>query len=353
MQDQDPKELLVQYGHILAFVVCIAFNGFWYMGAGDARADALITKVERSQKKIAKMKRASKTPPDENMDYSKTVEANWNNTTALSPSPGFKSIYPSANITFEREVPPEDQWISKPTGLQVSVGKEKLSLQWRAPFPLRDKTGKQRQMTKVAGYELVKLWRNPKGKSKRKRYTFGSGTTSFVDEKVETKTLYSYKVRAYSFNTAAKGGGEGEVKGKKAVLSDFSGTKKGKIKSLYEIELLGVAGESAFIKLRRYYKGQNRETTCTIKKGADIEAKNVKVSGLDKRMDFVPGWKLLHLTTRAERTRKITKKVFVRINPDTGKGEYKDVTTEQKYETAAIIFKDEKNKQVKRFKTKK
>lgn len=351
MKDMDPKELLVQYGHILAFAICIAFNGFWYMKSGDTQAERLIQKVDSTQRKLQKRLREKPKNDEKIVDYSKDVVANWSISKEVSDAPGYDSIYPSANITFEHEVPPEDQWINLPAGISVDIGKEKITVNWKRPSPLR-KDGKTQQMTKIEGYQLIKSWKDRDGKQRNKEYLFDYGRTTLVDKRVETKTLYTYKVRAYSYNTEAKGGKEGKIKDKKAILSEFTKTVQGKIKSLYEIELLGVAGDSAFIKLRRYYRGSNRETTCNIKKGQEIKALNVKVDGLKKRINFSPGWKLVNLTTRAERKKMVKQQVFSHMDPVTKRAVYKTVETPRVYYAPAIIYIDEKGQQVKAYQIK-
>ncbi|BBM83678.1 fibronectin type III domain-containing protein [Candidatus Uabimicrobium amorphum] len=351
MKDMDPKELLVQYGHILAFVVCIAFNGFWFMKSGDEMAERLITKVDSTQRKLKRKLKEKPKDVKAVADYSKSVVANWSISKEVSQSPGYQSIYPSANITFEHEVPPEDQWINKPSGISIKIGKEKITVNWKRPTTLR-KNGKVQQMTKIEGYQLIKNWKDRDGKDRTKEFLFRYGKTSLVDKKVETKTLYTYKVRAYSYNAEAKGGKEGKIKDKKAILSDFTKTVQGKIKSLYEIELLGVAGDSAFVKLRRYYRGSNRETTCNIKKGQEIQALNVKVKGLKKRINFTPGWKLINLTTRAQRKKMVKEKVFSHMDKVTKRAVYKTVEKPRLYETPAIIYIDEKKQQVKAYQKK-
>ncbi|WP_372369835.1 hypothetical protein [Candidatus Uabimicrobium sp. HlEnr_7] len=98
-------------------------------------------------------------------------------------------------------------------------------------------------------------------------------------------------------------------------------------KSLYKIELLGVANKTAFIKLYKYHNDKYYAQVCAIKTGKEIKAKTIVKPKMKTLITFSPGWKLLEVKMVIKKIKKTQGKTIMKSLP-------------------AIIYEDEKQKRI-------
>lgn len=312
-------------------------------------------KTQKMQQQIAKSLKGLQSAMDNNepkqepiYDYTTKIKTTWASVPAAKKGPDQEYLYEKSKITYKAAVPPTHQWINSPKEMRINVDREKISVSWDIPDAPVGQDGKAKEMTEIAGYHLAKSWVSDDGKKMEEIISLED--ISYEDTKVEAKIDYFYKARAYTNNIEAKGGKLVTHEDKKIVVSEYTSPVKGTILPLYRIKLNGVSGETAFIELSKWEKGDWRSVTFYVKKGEKIE-KQVYIKELKKSIHFNPGWTLVGITTKLPKVLKVTKKEFeidektkqLVMGPD-GKPVVKLVEQEVTYHVAAIRYTDEKGK---------
>lgn len=348
MDNEKVKEVLLRYGHWMGLGAAVLVIAVTFFISKNVKAEKGLKQVRGIKKKISVKMRPTPPPTESLPDYLALMRRNWKNTFEVTAAPGQDSFYPAAKHKFVHEPPPDELWINSPSDLELNVGRESISLSWESPSVLTDEKGNERQMTSIDGYQLVKEWKDKRSKKKRRKiFSLGEDETSFDDEKVETRVVYEYKLRAYSMNTKAKGGSLTKFNNKDVVVSEYTDEKNGEILPLYKIKLLGVAGNTAFLELEKWEKGDWRRTTCRIKKGTKIEAKAV-IKGIDEIVHFNPGWTLVNLATKIKRISTSSRKVVARdkegniLFDERKRPRYEIVKERRPYYTPGVKYRDEK-----------
>lgn len=368
MNNLDPQELLLQFGHwVVVGVSVIVIIGVLALG-GDERAEKAL---ELAEKNFTQLKASANNSSDKNNelpDYLKQLKNNWRLHKKTLSAPTQDSFYEKAKITFKHAVPPTRQWISKPQNLELEVGRESINISWDPPPPLPGK-----EMTETAGYFLLKRW-EIKGQKYTKIFEFSEIDNSYQDKKVESKIDYFYKVAAYTENKKAKGGTKIHLPVADLVLSDdtkerladykkirnlsrwvkqdivtsaLTPEKKGHILPLYDIQLLGIGGDVAFIKLLKWEKGKWRSAVCRIRKGDKIMYRG-KIPEIG-RVNWNPGWTIKYVNLRSKKlvVRKVKEAVKdkngrVQIDRETKQIIYRFVDKKEIYRVPAIGYVDDK-----------
>ncbi|BBM87795.1 hypothetical protein [Candidatus Uabimicrobium amorphum] len=333
----DYRKILIKYGCQVAFVLCVTFNAYWFSTSGNSDAENLVEEICSTQRKIittsrVRMFEARQRYNDtakSNQTFYEQVSKNWNVSTSASQAPSYEHIYPSANVTI---VFVEEQYkIAVPRQFYAKIAKKNIQLRWKQP---QSKNNGKYNM-QYDGYQLVKEWRDAKGKRQQKTFHFTNDRTEYLDTQIAFKTDYNYQLRSFTYNTKATGGVAKTILGKEVIASKTLRSKQLRIMPAYEIKLLGAGSCSAMILLRKYYNGKYMKTTCVIREGEMIEALHVKVPGSGLHTDFTPGWKLVKINPRAE----ILREKIVRVGRKRAKKMVKSYAP-------AITYLDDEQQQV-------
>ncbi len=363
MQQIDIKQALTQFGGYIATGVSVVIVVVALLLGGSTTVAKKKLKETELLKTRLQAALQNSSPQEQKMkDYTGMLQNNWQQNVQLEKMSGAESFYARGEFKYDHPVPPAQQWINAPENLAVEVGMEKINVKWDAPPDLEGK-----KMATFGGYFLYRRW-SDRGKKESKIFDMRENT-SFEDAKAESKVEYFYKVCAYTENKEAKGGDKMDYMGQEVIVSEqtkesWEGRKvttqewlrdlvvsrctaeqKGTILPSYKLELSGVAGDTALLKLSKWEKGSWRFAPCQAKKGDKIKA-----SGHNKeigRFDWDPGWTVTSVNPRQEvmRPRPVKKMVLkdgeIVKGPD-GNILYKWVEEPFKDFIAAIEYTDEK-----------
>ncbi|HPY75800.1 MAG: fibronectin type III domain-containing protein [Planctomycetes bacterium] len=351
---EDFKKILIKFGGWIALSVSVLMIIGAFISTADSQTEKKIKEIEKDYNYILKEMKNQEVHVKELPPFLDIVRKTWEKDTQKLAIVKQDFIYETAKEIFRQGVAPSFQWINLPSNFQINIEREKIDLSWSAPDKLIGDDGEYKDLADVAGYHLIKEW---KADNKIQRDIIRLQETSYEDTEIEPKVTYSYKVRCWTNNTEAKGG-EALTKQditefnlpKNIIVSKYTERKSGSILPLYDLVLKGVAGNTAFIELMKWEKGDWRKVSARIRKGEKIE-KRAYIKELQKSIYFNPGWKLIGIRPNVKRS--YMKEVRqLKIDPIT-KIPVKDIdgklvyeTKEEKvfYNTAAIRYQDEKGK---------
>lgn len=272
-------------------------------------------------------------------------------------------FYEEGQYKFQRGKAPNYQWIAIPKNLALKIDREKIDISWEPPEPEQDsKTGKEKELTSIDGYQLQKTWTENSKKNEQLFLFDGMANTTYEDKDTKAKIDYKYQIRAYTLNTKAQGGQlETLMENKKpkldernqpiqVIFSNYSKPEIGTILPSYQIKVLGVSEDTAFLKMDKWQKGKWRTRTFRVKKGNKIEFRDFEKE-IDEVIDFSPGWTLISAKSDAWIEKDTIKKV-IRLddkgNPMVGYDKkliYDEKIVKIKVKVAAIVYRDEYGKE--------
>ena len=343
---QEIQKYVVSYGHWIALVVSICIILFTVKSSFDNNIQVQCDKANRQLQSLIKQME-SKVPQEEKLpEYLKDIDSIWcKNDAAITTLP-LDFIYEKAKETYHFGVAPTNQYINKPSNLQLATDREKINITWDEPEEL-EKDGKSQKLPEIGGYHLRKTWKE-NGKPMTK--VIALEETSYEDTAIEPKVEYTYDVRCWTDNIDAKGGTRetDKVMNQDIICSDYTEKKTGSILPVYELTIKGVAKDSAFLELRKWEKGDWRSTSLTVKKGEKIVKRDYNKE-LQKQIFFDPGWTLVAVKTSVKRVREVKKKELdidpitnqVRLD-ENNKFKYIEKVEKQQYTGPAIQYSDEK-----------
>ncbi len=348
MDQAELKKKLIENLHWIALSAVIIFIAATIILGGEAKTQKTQQQIAKSLKDLQRAMENNEPKQEAIFDYINAIKYTWAMVPSAQKGPDQEYLYEKSKITYKAAVPPTHQWINSPKEIRLNVDREKITVSWDIPDAPVGQDGKPKETTEIAGYHLTKYWTNDE--NKKMEETISLEDTNYEDTKVEAKIDYFYKARAYTNNVEAKGGKLVTFEDKKVVVSEYTAPAKGTILPLYRIKLNGVSGDTAFIELSKWEKGDWRNITFYVKKGEKIE-KNAYIKELKKTIHFNPGWTLIGITTKLPRTLKVTQKRFV-IDPKTkqpikgpdGNPVVELVEQDVNYFVAAIRYSDEKGK---------
>lgn len=345
---QEIQKYVVSYGHWIALFVSVCIILVTVKSSFDNSIKVQCDKANRQLNNLIKQME-SKVPQEEKIpEYLKDIDSIWCKDDKQITSLSHDFIYEKAKERYIHGVAPTNQYINKPTNLQLTTDREKINITWDEPEEL-EKDGKTQKLPEIGGYHLKKTWKED-GKDMTK--VIAVEETSYEDTSIVPKVEYNYEVRCWTDNIDAKGGYKETDKAlnQDIICSDYTEKKTGSILPVYELTIKGVTKDSALIELKKWEKGDWRTTSLMVKKGEKI-AKRDYNKDLQKQIFFDPGWTLVAVKTAVKRVREVTKKELdidpitnqVRLD-ENNKFKYIEKVEKQQYTVPAIQYRDEKGK---------
>ena len=348
---QEIQKYVVSYGHWIALVASVCIILFTVKSSFDNRIKVQCDSANRKLEKLINQMN-SKVPQEEKVpEYLKTINSIWAKDDTLITALSHDFLYEKANERYIKGVAPTNQYINKPTNLQIALDRERINITWDEPEEL-EKDGKAQKLPEIGGYHLKKTWKDGKSDKEEKTKIIALDETSYEDTEIEPKVEYTYQVRCWTDNIEAKGGDKEIDKNtnQEIICSKYTETKSGSILPLYELRIKGVTKDAAFLELRKWEKGDWRSTSLMVKKGEKISKRDYN-KDLEKQIFFDPGWKLIDVKPSVKRVREV-KKTELDIDPITNqvrmdennRFKYVEKIVKVPYTVPAIRYEDEKGK---------